>query len=240
MRKMKRLLLIAAALLITNISVFAASGFEAIVNVPLGLSFGVSEGLHESLTPKSAVGFDSGVTAQLGYMIGLGKIGISILGELGYSYDSYRVYYSGDIGNFAKGKITTGLYTHSFQIGLLPKINIGSFAIGVGAGVKIPVSAYSTTKTEGSLGNWGGTVNSGESKLNRDDIENLYSRNVIPYLKVTFDYSFFFNNKMAFNIGAYLGGDFGLANKNTVNDKYIGVNSFDIGLQLGFRFAPKL
>lgn len=240
MRKMKRLLLIAAALLITNISVFAASGFEAIVNVPLGLSFGVSEGLYESLTPKSAVGFDSGVTAQLGYMIGLGKIGISILGELGYSYDSYRYYYSGDIGNFAKGKITTGLYTHSFQIGLLPKINIGQFAIGVGAGVKIPVSAYSTTKTEASLGNWGGTINSGESKLNRDDIENLYSRNVIPYLKVTFDYSFFFNNKMAFNIGAYLGGDFGLANKNPVNDKYIGVNSFDIGLQLGFRFAPKL
>ena len=33
MRKMKRLLLIAAALLITNISVFAASGFETIVNV---------------------------------------------------------------------------------------------------------------------------------------------------------------------------------------------------------------
>ena len=45
---------------------------------------------------------------------------------------------------------------------------------------------------------------------------------------------------MAFNIGAYLGGDFGLAYKNPANDKYIGVNSFDIGLQLGFRFAPKL
>ena len=240
MRKMKRLLLIAAALLITNISVFAASGFEAIVNVPLGLSVGIPTGTYEAIEPKSSPGFDSGVTAQLGYMIGIGKIGISILGELGYSYDSYRVYYTGKVYNGFEGKMTTGLHTHSFQIGLLPKINIGSFAIGVGAGVKIPVSAYSTTKTEASLGNWGGTINSGESKLNRDDIENLYSRNVIPYLKVTFDYSFFFNNKMAFNIGAYLGGDFGLANKNPANDKYIGVNSFDIGLQLGFRFAPKL
>ena len=240
MGKVKKLLFIAAALLITNISVFAASGFEAIVNVPLGLSFGVSEGLYESLTPKSAAGFDSGVTVQLGYMIGLGKIGISILGELGYSYDSYRVYYSGKLEGIAEGKMTTGLHTHSFQIGLLPKINIGSFAIGVGAGVKIPVSAYSMTKTEASLGNWGGTINSGELKLNRDDIENAYSRNVIPYLKVTFDYSFFFNNKMAFNLGAYLGGDFGLGNKNPLNDEFIGVNSFDIGLQLGFRFAPKL
>lgn len=239
MRKMKRLLLIAAALLITNISVFAASGFEAIVNVPLGLSVGIPTGTYDAIDLGSMPGFDSGVTAQLGYMIGIGKIGVSILGELGYSYDSYRYYYSEELVNFAKVKTTTSLYTHSFQIGLLPKINIGQFAIGVGAGVKIPVSAYSTTKTEASLGNWGGTINSGESKLNRDDIEN-YDRNVIPYLKVTFDYSFFFNNKMAFNIGAYLGGDFGLAYKNPANDKYIGVNSFDIGLQLGFRFAPKL
>ena len=240
MKKIKRIFIVICALAVTNISVFAASGFEAIVNVPLGLSFGVSEGLHESLTPKSAVGFDSGVTAQLGYMIGLGKIGISILGELGYSYDSYRVYYTGKVYNGFEGKMTTGLHTHSFQIGLLPKINIGSFAIGVGAGVKIPVSAYSTSKIDYSIPIIGdGTINSGEVKLNRDDIEN-YDRNVIPYLKVTFDYSFFFGNKMAFNIGAYLGGDFGLANKNPANDKYIGVNSFDIGLQLGFRFAPKL
>ncbi|MEI0565619.1 hypothetical protein [Brachyspira pulli] len=240
MRKMKRLLLIAAALLITNISVFAASGFEAIVNVPLGLSVGIPTGTYDAIDLGSMPGFDSGVTAQLGYMIGIGKIGVSILGELGYSYDSYRYYYSIDIGNFAKEKTTIGLHTHSFQIGLLPKINIGSFAIGVGAGVKIPVSAYSTTKTEASLGNWGGTINSGESKLNRDDIENLYSRNVIPYLKVTFDYSFFFNNKMAFNVGAYLGYDFGLAEKSTIDNEYTGVDSFDIGLQLGLRFAPKL
>ena len=172
-------------------------------------------------------------------MIGLGKIGVSILGELGYSYDSYRHYYSGEIGSVAKAKTTIGLYMHSFQIGLLPKINIGSFAIGVGAGVKIPVSSYSITKTEASAGSIGGNFGTEEVKLNRDDIKN-YDRNVIPYMKVTFDYSFFFGSKMALNVGAYLGYDFGLAQKSNIDNEYTGVDSFDIGLQLGFRFAPKL
>lgn len=60
MRKMKRLLLIAAALLITNISVFAASGFEAIVNVPLGLSVGIPTGTYDAIDLGSMPGFDSG------------------------------------------------------------------------------------------------------------------------------------------------------------------------------------
>ena len=224
MRKMKRLLLIAAALLITNISVFAASGFEAIVNVPLGLSVGIPTGTYEAIDLGSMPGFDSGV---------------SILGELGYSYDSYRVYYSGDIGNFAKGKITTGLYTHSFQIGLLPKINIGQFAIGVGAGVKIPVSGYTISKVEGSVAGVEGSSSSGKTEFKRKDIEKM-DRNVIPYMKVTFDYSFFFGSKIALNVGAYLGYDFGLAEKSYIDNEYTGVDSFDIGLQLGLRFAPKL
>ena len=59
-------------------------------------------------------------------------------------------------------------------------------------------------------------------------------------MKVTFDYSFFFGNKMALNVGAYLGYDFGLAEKSTIDNEYTGVDSFDIGLQLGLRFAPKL
>lgn len=58
---------------ISNISVFAASGFEAIINVPLGLSIGVPTGTYEALSDKGKVGFDSGVTAQIGYMIGIGN-----------------------------------------------------------------------------------------------------------------------------------------------------------------------
>ena len=224
---------------LSNINAFAASGFEAILNVPLGLSVGIPTGTYETDILKSKAGFDSGITAQLGYMIGLGKIGISILGELGYSYDSYRYYYTVNAGNILNSKYTSGLHTHSFQIGLLPKVNIGAFAVGVGFGVKIPVSGYKTSKMEGSIAGVEGSTSTEKLSLNRDNFEN-YDRNVIPYIKATFDYSFFFTSKIALNLGAYLGYDFGIAYKNPSNGEYTGIDSFDIGLQLGLRFAPKL
>ena len=46
MKKVKKLLLIFTLLVISNISVFAASGFETIINVPLGLSIGVPTGTY--------------------------------------------------------------------------------------------------------------------------------------------------------------------------------------------------
>ena len=202
------------------------------------MSIGIPTGTYQNIDMKGTAGFDSGITAQLGLMIGIGKIGVSILGELGYSYDSYRTYYNAE-GSIAKAKYTTGLHTHSFQIGLLPKINIGQFAIGVGAGVKIPVSGYTTSKIEGSIGGISGNTSTEKVTLNRSDIEKL-DRNVIPYMKLTFDYSFFFTSKLAFNLGAYLGYDFGLASKSPIDGEYTGTDSFDIGLQLGLRFAPKL
>ena len=235
MKKFKKLLLLTFALLaITNISVFAASGFEAIINVPLGLSIGIPTGTYEALSDKGRVGFDSGVTAQIGYMIGIGKLGISVLGEFGYSYDSYKMYLLESEILGKKTEANLNMYTHSFQVGLLPKINIGQFAIGVGGGVKIPITAsyemYNTIL---------GVNQKTTANLKRKDIEQ-YSRNVISYIKLTFDYSIYFGSKMALNIGAYLGYDFGLAQKNAIDNEYNSVDSFDLGLQLGLRFAPKL
>ncbi|MEI0608596.1 hypothetical protein [Brachyspira pilosicoli] len=234
MKKIKKLLLIFTLLAISNISVFAASGFEAIINVPLGLSIGVPTGTYEALSDKGKVGFDSGVTAQIGYMIGIGKLGISILGEFGYSYDSYKMYLLESEILGQKTEMNLNMYTHSFQVGLLPKINIGQFAIGVGAGVKIPITA--TYETDATVF---GVNEKFKYDLKRKDIEQ-FSRNVIPYIKLTFDYSIYFGSKMALNIGAYLGYDFGLAEKNTIDNEYTSVDSFDLGLQLGLRFAPKL
>ncbi|MDO6993982.1 hypothetical protein Q5M87_08160 [Brachyspira innocens] len=236
----KIILILILAVSLSNINAFAASGFEAILNVPLGLSAGIPVGTYSDVESiKGKAGFDSGITAQLGYMIGLGKIGISILGELGYSYDSYRYYSKENFGSLASYEYTSGLHTHSFQIGLLPKVNIGAFAVGVGFGVKIPVSGYITSKMEGSIAGVEGSTSSDKISLNRDDFEN-YDRNVIPYIKATFDYSFFFTSKIALNVGAYLGYDFGLASKSPIDGEYTGIDSFDIGLQLGLRFAPKL
>ena len=133
-------------------------------------------------------------------------------------------------------------YYHSFKLGLLPKFNIGfggrhGLAIGIGGGVKIPIT-----------GNYGAiitTVGTSQVKenlqyeqdinLKRQDIVDLYSPSVIGYMKVTFDYYLFFTDNIGMNFGLYLGGDFAPKLKDV---KY-GYNSFDIGLQLGFRFGPK-
>lgn len=236
MKKIKKLLLIFSIFAISNISVFAASGFETIINVPLGLSIGVPTGTYETLSDKGKVGFDSGVTAQIGYMIGIGKLGISILGEFGYGYDSYKMYLLQSEILGQKTEMNLSMYTHSFQVGLLPKINIGQFAIGVGAGVKIPITAVYEVDTTAF-----GLNEKATTDLKRKDIEKIYNgRNVIPYIKLTFDYSIFFGSKMALNIGAYLGYDFGLAQKNAIDNEYNSVDSFDLGLQLGLRFASKL
>lgn len=234
MKKIKKLLLTMIILAVTNITVFASSGFETIINVPFGLAVGIPTGTYEALDYKSRLGADFGVTAQVGYMIGIGKLGISLLGEFGYSYDSYKMYLLEAQIAGSEVKSQLGMYTHSIQIGLLPKINIGQFAIGVGGGVKIPISAaYNVYTTAFEV------TDRVKYSLKRSDIER-YTRNVIPYIKLTFDYSIYFGSKVALNIGAYLGYDFGLAQKNLINNEYSGVDSFDLALQLGLRFAPKL
>ena len=53
---------------LSSINLFAASGFEAIVNVPLGLSVGIPTGIQQDANIKGTAGFDSGITAQLGYI----------------------------------------------------------------------------------------------------------------------------------------------------------------------------
>ena len=72
-----------------------------------------------------------------------------------------------------------------------------------------------------------------EVDLKRQDIVDLFSPSVIGYLKVTFDYYLFFTDNIGMNFGLYLGGDF------APKSERIGVNAFDFGLQLGFRFGPK-
>ena len=231
-----------------SVSAFAASGFEAILNVPIGLSVGfhnyklTKEGeankqyIEPSAKQNSGVGFDIGVTAQLGYMFQVKEgFGISVLGEIGYSHDSYAFILASD-------KKTSQSYTfESIQIGLLPKFNIGAFAIGIGGGVKIPLAGQHSTKNDGKY-----EIGS-PRKVNSSDIKDNFKTPVIGYIKATFDYSIFFTDNIAMNVGLYAGYDFGM----NMSDKFfesvagtgifdsMGFSSFDIGLQLGFKFGPK-
>ena len=246
MKKIKKFLLTIAMTMIFSVSAFAASGFEFILNVPFGINVGIPNKETKDAAKAAGgnmdthMGFDVGVDAQIGYMFQVKEgFGISVLGELGYSFDTYSYGYGYTIP-IATGdtsiRLSYGEQYHSFKIGLLPKFNIGfggkhGLAIGIGGGAKIPISGKSVIISES------GNTETGriDTKLKRKDITDLFSPSVIGYVKVTFDYYLFFTDNIAMNFGLYLGGDFAPKQKETK----IGLDAFDIGLQLGFRFGPK-
>ena len=80
-------------------------------------------------------------------------------------------------------------------------------------------------------------------KWNSSDIKDNFKTPVIGYIKATFDYSIFFTDNMAMNVGLYAGYDFGMNMSEKLAPKevfkYVNFSSFDIGLQLGFKFGPK-
>ncbi|WP_052767687.1 outer membrane beta-barrel protein [Brachyspira hyodysenteriae] len=242
MRSMKKIILTLMMTSVLSVSAFAASGFEAILNVPIGLSVGFhnfklkdvpfKNEIEKQAKQNSGVGFDIGVTAQLGYMFQVKEgFGISVLGEIGYSHDSYAFV------NASDKKLTQSFTFESIQVGLLPKFNIGAFAIGVGGGVKIPLSGKLYSKYDGK------DVTGSPVKANSSDIKDNFKTPVIGYIKATFDYSIFFTDNIAMNVGLYAGYDFGMSMSEQLAPKdvfeYMNFSSFDIGLQLGLKFGPK-
>ena len=252
MKKIKKFLLTIAMTMIFSVSAFAASGFEFIFQLAGGAGATILSKDAKDVYQKGGLSADADVSAQIGYMFQVKEgFGISVLGELGYSWDLYMMGYgdttvAGVSGSYiAKDGLDFSQYYHSFKIGLLPKFNIGlggrhGLAIGIGGGVKIPLAGNMSTTSTSSAVNNATTIEDVQSKvdinLKRKDITDLFSPSVIGYMKVTFDYYLFFTDNIGMNFGLYLAGDFGPKFKDTkvkIND------SFDIGLQLGFRFGPK-
>ena len=235
MKKIKKFIVIMAMTMIFSVSAFAASGFEFILNVPLGLGIGIPTKSEKDIKWKSGIGFDTGVTAQLGYMFQVKNgFGISVLGELGYAHTTRALTQKVEDAG-VKVSLYAASIVDSFQIGLLPKINIGAFAIGIGGGVKLPVAFQLSSKAK-----IGDTTIKGKEKIDMKVFREKYSPAVIGYIKGTFDYSIFFTDKLAFNIGLYLGYDM-LKTKATpeIGEKSEIEGVFDIGVELGLKFGPK-
>ncbi len=237
----KNMLLITAFIFLFNIEAFSKSGFAVILNVPVGLSVGIPIGVNQGET-LNKIGINTGVNVKLGYLFDLGKFGVTPLLELGYSYDTYAysIFLKNNIvGTSRRISISETINTHSIQVGLIPKLNIENFAIGLGFGVKIPL--YLIIKQEGVMSEGNNNVNQeGEtiiSHVDRKGIENRYSRDVIPYIKLSFDYYFFFTEKLSVAAGAYIGYDFGFPSKSSLNER---LDSLDITAQIGLRFGPNM
>ena len=255
MKNFKKFLLTMAMTMALGTSAFAESGFEFLFQLAGGAGAAIPNKEAKDLGFGTGLSFDADISAQIGYMFQVKEgFGISVLGELGYSWDMYLTGIDGGTlsSNTTGGQTTYTVegkdgisiaeYYHSFKLGLLPKFNIGfggrhGLAIGIGGGVKIPVAGNYriTTTTVGTSTVKEEVQSESEIALKRKDITDMFSPSVIGYMKVTFDYYLFFTDNIGMNFGLYLGGDF----MPKIKDVKYGYNSFDIGLQLGFRFGPK-
>ena len=234
MKKIKKFLLTMAMTMALGTSAFASSGFEFLLNWSGGLKIGIPNKAAKDIGFKKGGGFDTAITAQIGYMFQVKDgFGISLLGELGYAFDYYNMETDTAINMGVSSMF------NSFQLGLLPKFNIGfggrhGLAIGIGGGVKIPISGNYTLNLKLNGTNPDGSALT-QLDLKREDIISMYNPALIGYIKASIDYYLFFTDSIAMEFGLYLGGDFAPKQKDTK----IGLDAFDIGLQLGFRFGPK-
>ena len=234
MKKIKKFLLTMAMTMALGTSAFASSGFEFLLNWSGGLKIGIPNKAAKDIGFKKGGGFDTAITAQIGYMFQVKDgFGISVLGELGYAFDYYNMETDTAINMGVSSMF------NSFQLGLLPKFNIGfggrhGLAIGIGGGVKIPISGNYTLNLKLNGTNPDGSALT-QLDLKREDIISMYNPALIGYIKASIDYYLFFTDSIAMEFGLYLGGDFAPKQKDTK----IGLDAFDIGLQLGFRFGPK-
>lgn len=261
MKHLKKIIFTVVLAAALSTSAFAESGFEFILNVPVGMGInlfptfdfvattpkvngGGKEYLRSTFNSDNRLGFDVGVSAQVGYMWQVvNNFGISLLGEIGYSFDSLYGTYKLDKAEagspiagtgYDEAKIST--YTHNLKIGILPKFNINAFSIGIGGGIIVPMAVSQSVIIYGK-------------DVYKDSGKTPEMVNVIGgYAKLTFDYSIFFTDKIAMNIGLYTGVDFVggvqtyLAGTKTTDEAVYTESLFvtyDIGLQLGFRFGPK-
>ncbi len=142
MKTLKIIFLIVAITAIFEVSAFSESGFEFILNAPLGLGIGITTKNYKNYGYKSKVGFDGGIALQIGCLTQVSDLlGVSVLAELGYAYNSYTISYKQ--GNSLE---LLSYSFNNFQIGFLPKLNINAFSIGIGIGVKIPITGKLITK----------------------------------------------------------------------------------------------
>lgn len=250
--------------------VFSEGAFEFCFNVPLGAGVGFFDGEYKEGIDKAesdrknalnvGAGFEWGITMQIGYLFVVAEnMGVSALFDFGYHHDIFAYTAKRDLpdGNYAltlstkNKKVNESYYFEMIQIGVLPKFNLNNISIGLGAGIKIPITGIHYT--ENSYYNAATGIYNADKLIpiteliTFDNAKNDFKTAVIPYIKLTFDYAFFVDTKTAVTLGIYAGYDFGIDMNLTSKDskynqlagtfnKYT-LSSFDIGAQIGLRFA---
>ena len=270
---MKKIILTFAIIFILQNKAFPE--FEMNLTIPLGANilFPYAEGANDiivQLRPYSidyksiepAINLNAGVLMQIGGSFDLGNetgvTSISLLADIGYYLESFGAAFekTDDFNLFSINVKEEIIYLHTLNLGVIPKINISipnatPFSIGLGGGVKIPLSGTRYVTMYPRKGN------DIEEKMSYKDIKETFEYPFIPYIKLTMDSSFYVSKSVALVYGLYLSYDFPMKydtdkinSDNKIGDQggilagydslkltEYGSSSFDFGVMFGISFG---
>ncbi|KLI53707.1 hypothetical protein [Brachyspira hyodysenteriae] len=213
---MKKIITISCLLIIAlSGNLMAKTGFEVNVLFPFGLSLGTYTGTDASKYTKADAGFEFGIHVIPGYYLGISNIALGIGLDIGYQKDVFAFGLKGEKGRY-------GASFDSFNLGLLPRIDLAFISIGVGGGFKFPIAGLMYSKeSSDSIGQ--------ASMYDTKTIYKEFNKPFIPYVKVTLDFILPLN----LTAGIYVAYDIPFMESKTHDFK---LSSVDLGAQIGIRF----
>ena len=246
MKIIKKIFLTIAFITIFSASAFAKSGFEFHYNALLGIGVSFPTTSMKDFGFKDDFGFDGTGLFQIGYMRQVKEgFGISYLLELGYNIGSYTISgkldsnalseITGIVMNYPDMSLTLENYFFNLQVGLFPKFNFGNFSIGIGGGIKIPISGETTTTINVTAIDY---ERENTQKLNRTDIADMFNPPIFGYVKTSLAYSFYLTEKIALDFGLYLSYDIMQFINEGGKDEYGG--TLNAGIVFGLKFGGKV
>ena len=249
-------IIILLILIFNSFNLFAKSGLEIGIFVPIGISISLhafdsseygnnNSGFNqykENNAKKTKAGFEIGILSQLGYKFQINKdFSVSLLGESGYFRDSINYSLKDTETNSYIFVMKNGIYNtfDSLLIGAIPKLNYKNFSFSLGFGVKVPLYAeinYSSkNKSIGYI-----TENITMIKANK--MKTYFKYQAIPFIKFVFDYSFYSSAKLDMVLSANFNCDVPIycQNKNLNNsiNPIEKLSRIDLGFQLGAKIRP--
>ncbi|WP_245580741.1 hypothetical protein [Brachyspira alvinipulli] len=184
-------------------SLFAEIDFNLIM--PFGYNFTFSDAkITESyislISLKNTDYYEVGVQSQIGYNFDTKNSifkSISIMAEIGYQLSPMSVSY-----NNSYSEVTNNILFHTLHIGLIQKFYVlDRLSFGIGGGIRIPFSA--DVKVYGDDLRYP-PIPTNNGKYDYSYIKSLFNSRVIPYIKLTMDGYYFFNDFVSLIIGLYI------------------------------------
>ena len=154
-----------------------------------------------------------------------GNFQIGVEANIGYMFNVKENMGVSLLGSLGYG-FTGFSYSKGNDINFKSSVHdIQGFSIGINTGVKFGVASSDLLKYPGS-------ELKAETKIQPR-----------TYIKGTFDYSLFFDDNNALNIGLYIGYDWGFKWNYTISASSISLGdsygNLDVGVQIGYRFGPR-